>query len=324
MGYLSFPSSPKVQRNQRFTPNTRHITTTTIKMSQSNRAFHLSSVFNVKGKVALITGGGSGIGLMITQALAVNGAKVYIVGRTGEKLDTVAKEYNGDDIDGEIIPLQGDVSKKEDIARLYNEISTREKCLCILVNNAGVSGSTFQQEAQSPEEAKKNLFDSDDATFEEWEKIYRTNVSQIYFTTTAFLPLLAHSTEEHEDYSGTVINIASVSGLLKDSQHHPAYNASKSAAIHLSRMLANLVAQNRFKIRVNSISPGVFPSEMTTGGSGQDQKSYIPKEKYDKVPARRPGKEEDIARAVIHLVVNQYINGHNELVDGGYSLIEGY
>jgi NAD(P)-dependent dehydrogenase (short-subunit alcohol dehydrogenase family) len=261
---------------------------------------------------------------MITQALAVNGAKVYIVGRTGEKLETVANQYNGDDIDGEIIPLQGDVSKKEDIARIYDEISKREKCLCILVNNAGTSGSTFQQEAQSPEEARKNLFESDNANFEEWEKIYRTNVAQIYFTTTAFLPLLAHSTEEHKDYSGTVINITSVSGLLKDSQHHPAYNASKAAAIYLSRTLANLVAQNRFKIRINSISPGVFPSEMTTGGSGQDQKSHIPKEKYDKVPARRPGNEEDIARAVIHLVVNQYINGHNELVDGGYSLIEGF
>jgi NAD(P)-dependent dehydrogenase (short-subunit alcohol dehydrogenase family) len=261
---------------------------------------------------------------MITQALAVNGAKVYIVGRTEEKLETVANQYNGDDIDGEIIPLRGDVSKKEDIARLYDEISGREKCLCILVNNAGSSGSTFQQEAQSPEEAKRNLFESDDANFEEWEKIYRTNVAQIYFTTTAFLPLLAHSTQQHKDYSGTVINIASVSGLLKDAQHHPAYNASKAAAIHLSRMLASIVAQNRFKIRINSISPGVFPSEMTTGGSGEDQKSHIPKEKYDKVPARRPGNEEDLARAVIHLVVNQYINGHNELVDGGYSLIGGY
>jgi NAD(P)-dependent dehydrogenase (short-subunit alcohol dehydrogenase family) len=270
------------------------------------------------------SGGGSGIGLMITQALAVNGAKVYIVGRTEEKLDTVAKKYNGSDIDGEIIPLQCDISKKEDIVRLYDEISKREKCLCILINNAGISSSTFQQEAQSPEEAKKNLFESEDATFEEWEKIYRTNVAQIYFTTTAFLPLLAHSTQEHKNYSGTVINITSVSGLLKNPQHHPAYNASKAAAIHLSRMLANIVAQNRFKIRINSISPGVFPSEMTTGESSEDQKSYIPKEKYDKVPARRPGNEEDIARAVIHLVVNQYINGHNELVDGGYSLIEGY
>jgi NAD(P)-dependent dehydrogenase (short-subunit alcohol dehydrogenase family) len=285
----------------------------------------VSSVVDSFGVDSLIVlGGGSGIGLMITQALAVNGAKVYIVGRTEEKLDTVAREYNGNDIDGEIIPLQGDVSKKEDIIRLYDEVSKREKCLCILVNNAGIAGPTFEQEAQSPEEAKKNLFDPEDATFGAWEKIFRVNVAQIYFTTTAFLPLLARSTEEHENYSGTVINIASVSGLLKNPQHHPAYNASKAAAIHLSRMLANIVAQNRFKIRINSISPGVFPSEMTTGESGEDQKSHIPKEQYDKVPARRPGNEEDIARAVIHLAVNQYINGHNEVVDGGYSLIEGY
>jgi len=261
---------------------------------------------------------------MITQALAVNGAKVYIVGRSEDKLNAVAEQYNGEDIDGEIIPLQGDISKKEDISRLYDDISKREKCLCILVNNAGTSGSTFEQEFHSPEEAKKNLFDTNEATFEEWEKIYRTNVAQIYFTTTAFLPLLAHSTQQHKNYSGTVINIASVSGLIKNPQHHPAYNASKAAAIHLSRMLANIVSQNDFKIRINSISPGVFPSEMTTGESGEDQKSHIPKERYAKVPARRPGNEEDIARAVIHLVVNQYVNGHNELVDGGYSLIEGY
>jgi len=290
----------------------------------SNQDVISNALFNLKGRVALVTGGGSGIGLMITQALAVNGAKVYITGRTEDKLDAVAKQYNGNDIDGKIIPLPGDVSKKEDIARLYDEISSREKCLCILVNNAGSSGSTFQQDAESPEEAKRNMFDSSDATFEEWMNIYRINVAQIYFTTAAFLPLLAHSTEEHDDYSGTVINIASVSGLLKNPQHHPAYNASKAAAIHLSRMLAHVVAQNRFKIRINSISPGVFPSEMTTEGSGEDQKSHIPKEKYDKVPARRPGNEKDIARAVIHLVVNQYINGHNELVDGGYNLIEGF
>ena len=154
--------------------------------------------------------------------------------------------------------------------------------------------------------------------------MFRVNVAPIYFMTTAFLPLLAHSTQEHEGFSGTVINIGSISGLIKDPQHHPAYNASKAATIHLSRMLANIMAQNRFKIRINTISPGVFPSEMTAEGSGEDQKSHIPKEKYDKVPARRPGKEEDIARAVIHLVVNQYINGHNEVVDGGYTLMDGY
>jgi len=289
----------------------------------TNQDLTSNALFNLKGRVALVTGGGSGIGLMITQALAVNGAKVYIVGRTGEKLDVVAEQYNGGDIDGEIIPLQGDVSRKEDIACLYDEVSRREKCLCILVNNAGVAGPTFQQEAESPEELKKNLFDSKDATFESWEQIYRTNVAQIYFLTTAFLPLLAHSTESHKDFSGTVINIASISGLIKNPQHHPAYNASKAATIHISRMLANIIALNRFKIRINTISPGVFPSEMTTDGSGEDQRSFIPKEKYDKVPARRPGKDEDMARAVIHLAVNQYINGHNQVVDGGYTLMEG-
>jgi len=290
----------------------------------SNQDLISNALFNLKGRVALVTGGGSGIGLMITQALVVNGAKVYIVGRTEEKLEAVAKQYNDSGIDGEIIPLKADISKKDEIARLYEEISKREKCLCILVNNAGISGPTFEQEAKSPEEAKKILFESEDATFESWENVYRTNVAQIYFMTTAFLPLLAHSTEEHKDFSGTVINIASVSGLVKNAQHHPAYNSSKAATLHLTRMLANIVAQNRFKIRINSISPGVFPSEMTAGESGDDQKSHIPKEKYDHVPARRPGNEEDMARAVIHLVTNQYVNGHNELIDGGYSLMDGF
>jgi len=73
---------------------------------------------------------------MMTQALAVNGAKVYIVGRTGEKLDTVAKTY-GQDIRGEIVPIQADITSKDDIANLYKQISEKEEHLDILVNNAG-------------------------------------------------------------------------------------------------------------------------------------------------------------------------------------------
>lgn len=78
----------------------------------NNTEFQLGEVFNVKDKVALVTGGGSGIGLMCTQALAVNGAKVYIVGRTEDKLDRVAEIY-GKGIAGQIIPIVGDVSTKD-------------------------------------------------------------------------------------------------------------------------------------------------------------------------------------------------------------------
>lgn len=83
-------------------------------MSSNNADLELEKVFNVKDKVALVTGGGSGIGLMITQALSVNGAKVYICGRTKEKLDRVV-EIHGKGIAGQIIPIVGDISSKEGV-----------------------------------------------------------------------------------------------------------------------------------------------------------------------------------------------------------------
>jgi len=291
--------------------------------AHNNQDFRLSEVFNVKGKVALITGGGSGIGLMATQALAVNGAKVYIVGRTAEKLEQVSKTYNQDSA-GEIIPITADVSKKDSIRQLYEEISKKEEHLDILINNAGISTSTFQTESKSAEEMKKNLFDNDDATFEDWDDVYRTNVSQCYFMTTAFLPLLQKATEKQYGWSGTVINISSISGRVKTTQHHPQYNASKAATIHLTRMLANEIQENGLKIRVNSIAPGVFPSEMTAGESGANQKSHIPKDKYeDKVPAGRPGNDRDMAGAILFAATNQYFNGQTVVVDGGYELAAG-
>lgn len=291
-------------------------------MSGTNKNFLLENVFNVKGKVALITGGGSGIGLMATQALAVNGAKVYIVGRTKEKLDAVVKSH-GQNIAGEIIPLVADISKKEDIKKLVAEIESREKCLCILINNAGIAGNTQQVESKTAEEMKKNLFDAESSTFDDWVNTYRTNVPQLFFMTTAFLPLLQKASETQKGYSGTVINISSISGIVQSSQHHFGYNASKAAAIHLTKMLAAETAENGLKIRINSIAPGVFPSEMTAGESGSDQKSHIEKEKYEKIPAKRPGKDEDMAGAVLFLATNQYLNGQTVAVDGGYILHAG-
>lgn len=286
--------------------------------------FNRNSLFDLKGRVALVTGGGSGIGLMITQALAVNGAKVYIVGRTGEKLDKVVSTYNKD-IEGEIVALPGDVRKKDEVARLVKEIESREQCLCILVNNAGISSETVQPESESASEMKANLFDTSKTTAQDWLDTYETDVVSMYFMTAAFLPLLQRSSERHPHWSGTVINITSISGLIKSAQHHFAYNAAKGAASHLTRLLASEVASAGHKIRVNALAPGVFPSEMTAGESDEFQKSHIEKEKYeDKVPAGRPGRDIDMAQGVLALACNQYIDGVTLVVDGGYALQTGH
>jgi NAD(P)-dependent dehydrogenase (short-subunit alcohol dehydrogenase family) len=249
--------------------------------------------------------------------------QVYITGRTEEKLETVTKTYS-QGISGQIIPISADITDKKDIASLYDQISKEEKHLDILINNAGISTSTFNTEASSAEEMKKNMFDNEEATFKDWDDVYRTNVSQIYFMTTAFLPLLQKATENQHGYSGTVINISSISGQVMTMQHHPQYNASKAATIHLTRMLAYEIANNGLKIRVNSIAPGVFPSEMTAGDSKANQKSFIPKDKYaDKVPAGRPGKDRDMAGAILFAATNQYLNGQTVTVDGGYTLSAG-
>ena len=289
----------------------------------NNENFKLENLFNVKGKIALVTGGGSGIGLMATQALAVNGAKVYIVGRTQDKLDTVVETYSKD-IPGEIIAIQADVSDKSQIRDLVKQIQSKESHLDILINNAGISLNTQQTEASSAEELSKNLFEDEKEDFKTWTDTYATNVAQIFFMSTAFLPLLQKATEHQHGYSSTIINITSISGIVKTAQHHFSYNASKGAAIHLTSLLASEVAMNGLKVRINSVAPGVFPSEMTASESDEKQKSSLEKDKFeDKVPARRPGKDEDMANVILFAATNQYFNGQNVVIDGGYVVQAG-
>lgn len=273
--------------------------------------------------VALVTGGGSGIGLMATQALAVNGAKVYITGRTGEKLDRVVETYSRG-IPGQIIAVPGDITSKESIQQLVERISSSEGGkLHILINNAGVSSQPQNTDLEDPEKLRDELFKNTDS-FEDWERVLRTNVSQLFFMTTAFLPLLQKGTDEAAGWSSTVLNISSISGLVKIAQHHFAYNTSKAAAIHLTKMLAHEVTSSGLKIRVNNIAPGTFPSEMTASSSDEKQKSELSKQKYEgKIPAGRPGKDEDMASTVLFAVANQYINGQTYVVDGGYLLAAG-
>ncbi|KAK1460812.1 short chain dehydrogenase [Colletotrichum melonis] len=291
---------------------------------EGNKLFTRNHLFDLTGKVALVTGGGTGIGLMATQALASNGAKVYITSRNQSKLDNTVQIY-GQNVPGSIIPIVADVTKKSDIDKLYKEIESKESALDILVNNAGVSSAAFEVESDSAQDMKASLFDDASADFEDWTETYRTNVAAVFYVAASFLPLLQKSTDKQHGWSGTVINISSISGMIKKSQHHFSYNASKAATIHVNRMLAEEIASNGLKIRVNSIAPGVFPSEMTTKEpADEEQKSEIPKEKYaDKVIAGRPGRDEDMASTVLFFACNQYLNGQTLAVDGGYTLAAG-
>jgi NAD(P)-dependent dehydrogenase (short-subunit alcohol dehydrogenase family) len=133
--------------------------------------------------------------------------------------------------------------------------------------------------------------------------------------TTAFLPLLQKATEHQYGYSGTVINIGSISGLTNRSQNHFTYNASKGAAHHLTKMLASETSNGGLKIRINCVALGVFPSEMTAKESDENQKSHLPKDKKAHLPSQRPGNDRDMASAILFTATNQYLNGQiSELV----------
>jgi len=191
--------------------------------------------------------------------------------------------------------------------KIVKEIESREKCLCILVNNAGIAAPKTETTAETPEGLRKNLLEP--TSVEEWTESYATNVVGPYLMTCGFLPLLQKATEHQYGYSGTVINITSISGLVRISQGHFSYNASKGAAIHLNKMLATEIAAAGFKIRVNSIAPGVFPTEMTTQESNDNQKSEMPKDHKGGLPSGRPGNDRDMAAAILFAVSCQYLNG---------------
>ncbi|EGG13090.1 uncharacterized protein MELLADRAFT_51312 [Melampsora larici-populina 98AG31] len=271
-----------------------------------NKALALDSLFSVKGLVAVVTGGGTGIGLMCTEALATHGAKVYITGRREEVLKRAVDSYQ-QHATGQIVAIQADVTSKDDLKKLVKEIEGKEpNGIQILINNAGISGPHSETASEkSGKELANSTMESE--SFEDWDNVWRTNVASIYFSTICFLPLLEKGTKE--SYRSGVINISSISGMVKISQSHLAYNASKAAAIHLTKMMATEVG--RLGIRFNSIAPGVFPSEMN------DISERFDPEKY-KIPAGRPGKLEEMAASVLYR--GQYCDGLVMNVDGGILL----
>ncbi|KAK1758009.1 hypothetical protein QBC47DRAFT_420868 [Echria macrotheca] len=273
-------------------------------------------LFSVAGSVCLITGGGTGIGLMCAQALAANGAKVYITSRRIDVLETAAEAHSPDG-PGRIIPIGPcDVTSKEGLESLRADLSTKETHLDLLICNAGISGPKANPDSADANELRAQLWEKESPAA--WSDVFNTNVTAVYFTTVAFLPLLqAAASQGHE--AGNVIVISSMSGIMRYAQGHFSYNAAKGAAVHLTKLMSTEFAKTG--VRVNSIAPGYFPSEMTTGESDERNKSQMADDKVmgkgHAVPAGRAGSDEEMAMACLFLARNRYVNGEIVAVDGG-------
>lgn len=271
----------------------------------------LQDIFDVKGRVVLVTGGGTGLGKAITSGFVQNGAKVYITGRRQQVLEEAAQEIGGD-----IIPIRGDVGTKEGCKAIADALSAKETKLDILINCAGVMRAykTAIKNHDNPDEVEKLLWDGhDDDDFNYSNSI---NINGPYFMTCALIPLLRKS-----DLRSVVI-IASIAGLANQrAMGSVSYGVSKAAAIHLGKLLAGRL--HPLKIRVNTICPGIFPSEMTGKNDAGQGLEYDIGEGPSKAAKRstvgRPGLPEEIVGPVLLLSskAGGYFDGAMLTVDGG-------
>jgi NAD(P)-dependent dehydrogenase (short-subunit alcohol dehydrogenase family) len=255
----------------------------------------LEELFSLKGKVALVTGGSRGIGLMIARGYIAAGAKVYISSRKADVCDAVAKDLSRD---GECISLPADLSTEVECRRLAGEIHTREPALHILVNNAGTNwGAPLETYPDSA-----------------WDKVYALNVKGIFHLTRALLPLLEKGARPGDP--ARVINIGSVDGIRPPILENYAYAASKAAVHHLTRVLAARFAGRA--ITVNAIAPGPFESKMMAATLAQFREMI-----EGEVPLHRIGEPEDMAGVSIFLAsrAGAYLTGAIVPCDGGISTL---
>ncbi|CAL8582684.1 hypothetical protein XPA_008335 [Xanthoria parietina] len=223
-------------------------------------------------------------------------------------------------------PRRGDISNKDEVKRLAQEVASKEsKGIHLLVNNAGIArddNTRFSQagkpDSTSAQSIAEHMMRSEP---EQWAETFNTNITAQYFMTAAFLPLLAKGREVTPGYSTSVVNVASISGVMKGSSMGQfAYATSKAGLIHLTRIMATTFAEA--KIRVNCIAPGLFPSEMTAGSSGDDQKSELKPELSN--PAGRPGSDSDMAACILFLAGpgGLFMNAQVLYPDGGNILVQ--
>jgi NAD(P)-dependent dehydrogenase (short-subunit alcohol dehydrogenase family) len=251
----------------------------------------MKDLFSVEGKVALVTGGSRGIGLMIARGLVAHGARVYVSSRKADVCEAVAEELRKE---GQCIALPADVSGEAECVRLAAELSEREPALHLLVNNAGANwGAPL---AEYPDSA--------------WDKVLALNLKSVFHLTRALLPRLEKAATP--DDPARVVNVGSIDGIHVPDLETYAYSSSKAAVHHLTRVLAKKLAPKR--ITVNAIAPGPFESRMMAATLERFGDHIV-----ESCPLKRIGTPEDMAGVVIYLAsrAGAYVTGAVIPVDGG-------
>ena len=251
----------------------------------------MSDLFSLSGKVALVTGGSRGIGLMIARGFVESGARVYISSRKASVCDEVAAELSKI---GECLSLPADLATEAACNALAAQIAEREDALHVLVNNVGATwGAPL---AEYPGDA--------------WDKVLDLNVKSPFFLTRACLPLLEFAATA--DDPARVINIGSIDGIQVPIMETYAYSTSKAAVHQLTRHLARQLG--RRQITVNAIAPGPFESKMMAETLRNFGDSIAASS-----PLGRIGRPDDMAGAAIFLAsrAGAYVTGAILPVDGG-------
>ncbi|TDL18488.1 rhamnolipids biosynthesis 3-oxoacyl-reductase [Rickenella mellea] len=270
----------------------------------------IPNLFHVKSKIAVVSGGGSGIGKMIASALVANGAKVYIAARKESQLKAAADELNASG-PGKCHYIVADLGSKAGCDALVAEIKKRESKIHILVNNSGATwGASWDN---FPEK-------------EGWDRVLALNVKSIFYMTSGLSDLLEKDSTSQDP--ARVINISSVAGVSAHAEGSSvadagmglwSYNTSKAAVNHLTSTLAVTLAKRY--VTVNAILPGVFPSKMTAFGF----KTTGEKKMAEGQPMGRVGSTRDMAGIALFLCspASAHITGQHIMIDGGATLFGG-
>jgi gluconate 5-dehydrogenase len=255
----------------------------------------VKQLFQLDGKIALITGGSRGLGLQMAEALGEMGCKLAISARKADELAEAKQHLEA--LGYEVLTVVNDLSKTEQIPALVEEVVQRFGTVDILVNNAGATWSAPAEDY--PDEA--------------WHKVLGLNVDSLFF--------LAREVARRcmiPQKSGKIINIASVAGLRGSATNVTtvAYHTSKGAAVNFTRALAS--EWGKYNINVNAICPGFFPSKMSAGLLEKVGDAIIAR-----APLHRIGGDEDLKGVVVFLAseASRHITGQAIAVDGGVSAV---